>query len=481
MSPKKRNAKILVVDDEIDMCRMLQRMLERVSTYSVITANDGFEAIKIISEWHPDVVITDVKMAGMDGLSLLRNIIKNEPFISVIVITGFATVEMAVEAVKLGAYDFIEKPFDNTKLMLAVERGVERTLLLKENEKLSSSLLQDQDSLGIIGNSLAIKKVRSLIRQIADTDETVLIRGESGTGKELAARAIHKLSKRGRRPLITVNCPAVPEHILESELFGYARGAFTGATHDKKGLFLEAEGSSILLDEIGDIPVSIQTKLLRVLQEKEIRPLGTTKDFKVNVRVIASTNRDLEQMISEGSFREDLFFRLNVITVDMPPLRSIREDILVLAHHFLKKYAIKYNKNGISFSEDALICMTQKQWKGNVRELENVVKRAVLLNQTGTITVDDIGGKDEGDPCAPCGDAAMVHHLLSKPYNVAKKELVARFSVKYIEKLLSRTKGNVTEAAKLGGMERQALQRLLRRYGIKSSHFKEQNEGSSAT
>ena len=465
----KRNAKILVVDDEMEMCRMLQRMLGREG-YSVIVANDGMEAMKMVREWHPDCVVSDVKMVGMDGITLLKNILQDEPALSVILITGYGTIEMAVEAVKAGAYDFIEKPFDKTKILFAVKRGVERAMLLRENVRLSMSANEEDDDFGIIGESSAIARVRSLIRQIADCRETVLVRGESGTGKELAARAIHRLSSRGRRPLVTVNCPALPEHILESELFGYVKGAFTGADQQRKGLFLDADRSSILLDEIGDLPVTIQTKLLRVLQEKEIRPLGSNRNIKVDVRIISSTNRNLEEMIAEGSFREDLFFRLNVITVKMPALREIREDIPLLASSFLEKYSKKYEKEGLFFSDDALDLLMSREWKGNVRELKNLINRAVLLNRTGTIRASDLD--DESGFLSSVHPEIVASSLFSMPYSQAKQEVISSFSVRYIKRLLARTSGNVSEAARICGMERQGLQRLLRRYGINPSEFR---------
>ncbi len=465
-------SKLLVVDDEKDLCLMLKRLFERKGNYTVITSNSPFEALRLIKEWRPDVVITDVKMEGMSGIDLLKEIVKLKLVCSVIVITGYGTVEMAVEALKLGAYDFIEKPFDNTKVFHAVNRAVERTRLLRENERLTQAVKTEYDFYGIIGSSQPIQEVKALIRQVADSDETVLIRGESGTGKELAARAIHALSKRSKRQLISVNCAALPENILESELFGYAKGAFTGALNDKKGLFIEANRSSILLDEIGDMPVSLQTKLLRVLQEKEVRPLGSTRNVSIDVRVIASTNRDLEEAMADGSFREDLYYRLNVVTIYMPPLRNMKEDIPLLAHHFLKKFSIQFQKEGITFSEDSLICLTQNSWRGNIRELENTIKRAVLLNQTGKIEARDIICKQNNHGKGPCGDI-LFDELMSKSYSVAKKELITNFSIRYIENVLSRTKGNVTEAARISGMERQALQRLLRQYGIKSSHFKQ--------
>ncbi len=466
-----KEAKILIVDDEDDLCTMLKRLFERKGPYSVITSNSPFEALKIVKEWRPDVVVTDVKMDGMDGIELLKRIQDVDSYCSTIVISGFGTVEMAVDAIKLGAYDFLEKPFDNTKVLHTVKRAVERTRLLRENARLSQAVRTEYDFYGIVGSSPAIQEVKRLIEQVAASDETVLIQGESGTGKELAARAIHALSPRKKKRMITVNCAALPENILESELFGYEKGAFTGALQRKKGLFFEAQGSTILLDEIGDMPVSLQTKLLRVLQEKEIRPLGSTRDIPIDVRVIASTNQDLEEGINRGTFRADLYYRLNVVTITMPPLREMRGDIPILANHFLKKFAVQFQKEGLNFSEDALVCLSERAWRGNVRELENAIKRAVLLNESGLIEARDIVGTGGNNGAIPCGEGFM-DFLVNRPYGAAKKELVTRFSITYLKHVLNKTGGNVSEAARVSGMERQALQRLMRQYGIRSADFK---------
>ncbi len=303
---------------------------------------------------------------------------------------------------------------------------------------------------------------------MAVTDETILIRGETGTGKELAARTIHRLSTRADGPFITVNCPAIPESILESELFGYRKGAFTSATTDKKGLFEAADGGTIFLDEIGDIPASVQTKLLRVLQEKEFKPLGDTGNVKVDVRVIASTNQDLEAKIKSGDFRDDLYYRLNVITLRMPSLNERVDDIPLLANHFLKEYAVEYGKDITGFSPDAFDYLMKRNWKGNVRELQNLIKRAVIFAKDKRVTSAQLESPAYEDPCSD----EIVDELLNMDYKTAKQRLVERFSNQYIGRLLKKTGGNVTQAARLAGMERQALQQLMKRYGISSSDFK---------
>jgi transcriptional regulator with GAF, ATPase, and Fis domain len=310
--------------------------------------------------------------------------------------------------------------------------------------------------------------VSGLISRVADTDVTVLIRGESGTGKELAARALHGLSGRHPRPLITVNCPALPEQILESELFGYAKGAFSGAIHDKKGLFLEANGSTILLDEIGDLPIALQTKLLRVLQEKEIMPLGQTKTIRVDVRVLASTNQNLEEKIRQGLFREDLFYRLNVVTITMPPLRKRPEDILPLAQHFLAVFTREYDRGNLVFAPDAVPALVKRSWKGNVRELQNVIKRAILLADAGPISARQL--TEPGPEASPPGPIAET--LQGLHYNLAKQRLVEEFSAAYLANTLQQNSGNVTAAAQASGMNRQAFQKLMRRFGLVAEAFR---------
>ena len=351
----------ILVDDEPDMALMLRRLLSREENREVKAVFSPLEAVELVKTWAPHVVVADVKMPEMDGLELLATIRHLDPTISVIIITGYGTIDMAVQALKEGAYDFIEKPFDNDRMRHTVRRAVERTLLVRENDRLQKMAGSNGDVFyGMVGSSLPMKRVFELIMRVADTDATVLIRGESGTGKELVARAIHLLSSRRNKEMITVNCPALPEHILESELFGYVKGAFTGANRDKEGLFVTAHGSTLLLDEIADIPVSIQTKLLRVLQEGEVRPLGATKSIPVDVRILASTNQNLEEKIARGEFREDLFYRLNIVTINLPPLRERTEDIPLLAEHFLKK--LNQNSKKVNHRYQPFIDLKKKRF-----------------------------------------------------------------------------------------------------------------------
>ncbi|HFB83606.1 MAG TPA: sigma-54-dependent Fis family transcriptional regulator [Thermodesulfatator sp.] len=444
---------VVIIDDDQDFARLLERVIKRGVSCRTKAFTDGRSAIGFIKREAPEVVVTDVRLPDIDGFAILEATKKSSPLSTIILITGYGTIEMAVEALKQGAYDFIPKPFDNDRVIHAVEKALERTHLLRENVHLKSCLRSFSQG-DFIGRSPRLRRVISLIEKIAPTDVTVLIRGESGTGKELAARAIHRLSPRAERDLIVVNCPAVPEHILESELFGYRKGAFTGATRDKKGLFEMAHGSTILLDEIGDISPTLQTKLLRVLQEKEIHPLGATKPIKVDVRVLASTNQDLEAKIKQGLFREDLFYRLNVVTIQMPSLAEISEDIPLLARHFLEIFGREYGREELEFSPEALKYLLSRPWPGNVRELQNVIRRAVLLTQANVITPADLDPESE----PPLEDQAG--GLL--PYHEAKARVMERFVRDYVRQALELAGGNVSKAARLAGLRRQVFQRLMR-------------------
>jgi DNA-binding NtrC family response regulator len=472
MEQSAKEKKVLVVDDERDMLLLLRKVMTRKCGCMVKMADSGDAALTMVESWMPDVVLTDIKMPGMDGLEFLRRLGRYDPTITTIIMTGYGTIEMAVQALKEGAYDFFEKPFDNDQIIHAVSRAIERTMLLRENLQLHHRLTEQKDVTGFIGRSRKLNQVLDLLKRLAPSRATVLIRGESGTGKELAARALHFMSKRAKQPMVTVNCPALPEHILESELFGYRKGAFTGADRDKEGLFLKASGSTILLDEIADIPVSIQTKLLRVLQEKEIQPLGQTKTYPVDVRILASTNQDLEGKIERGEFREDLFYRLNVMTVTMPSLSEMINDVPLLAQHFLEMYSKEHDRSDLEFAPESLQCLMRRVWKGNVRELENTINRAVLLCDSNKISPSDLmtdessAGNGEG---TPMNNQTCFLHL---PYKKAKEEVLSFFTSTYLKAALTASKGNVSAAARQCGMERQAFQRLMRRHEIQSREFR---------
>jgi len=468
--------RILIVDDEPDMLNFLAKMLAKKGCWIVETAASAEEALEKVQVEPPDAVLTDIKMPGMDGLAFLQRMGTIDPAVTTILMTGHGTIEMAVQALKDGAYDFVEKPFDNERILRTVGRAIERTRLLRENVQLQHRLSGQGNLYGFIGRSRRLLQAVELLRRVAQSSITVLIRGESGTGKELAAKALHAMSPRASRPMITVNCPALPEHILESELFGYRKGAFTGADRDKTGLFIEADGSTILLDEIADIPVSVQTKLLRVLQEKEVQPLGQNRTFNVDVRVIASTNQDLEAKIRRGEFREDLFYRLNVMPVTMPNLAAMAGDIPLLAQHFLERYSREHGRDNLEFSAEALQSLMQHPWPGNVRELQNTINRAVLLCEQAVIEVGDLWDVPEGLSARPnddmVADAINTAACSQLPYREAKNLLLHRFNAVYLAQALKAAGGNVTAAARACGMERQAFQRLLRRYDIESRSFR---------
>ncbi|MDR3089553.1 MAG: sigma-54 dependent transcriptional regulator [Desulfobulbaceae bacterium] len=462
--------RVLVVDDEPDMLALLTRLLEKKCGYETRRATNADKAMEQISFWRPDVVLTDIRMPGIDGMDFFRRLKEIDPTITVIIMTGYGTVEMAVKAMKDGVFDFFEKPFDNDQIVFAVSRAMEHTELLREQRRFRELQHQMAGSFefhGFIGSSPKLLQMQDLLRRIAPSCMTVLIRGESGTGKELAARALHAMSNRAERRMVIVNCPALPEHILESELFGYARGAFTGAERDKDGLFLEANGSTILLDEVADIPISIQTKLLRVLQEKEIQPLGQNRAYEVDVRVISSTNQDIEAKIARGEFREDLFYRLNVMTVTMPHIEEIRADIPLLINHFLKRYRAEHGRPDLELSEEALHALAHHHFRGNVRELQNVINRAVLLGSGKKIRKKDLM-LDDAAAVAGAASPVFFEQLHTLPYSEAKETMMREFTRSFFSEHLRQSGGNITAAARRCGMERQALQRLLRRYQIAS-------------
>jgi DNA-binding NtrC family response regulator len=459
--------RLLVVDDEVDMLRLLQRSIRQDLACEIDTAASATEALRLLETKNYDLALVDIRMPGMDGLELLERVKQINPWLTVVMMTAHGVVELAVKSIKKGAYDFITKPFDHEELIHLLRKALERSQLLRENLNLQRRIKRTDPFENLVGSSPAMQRVYQTIQMIAKTDVTVLITGESGTGKDLAARAIHTLSNRCDQPYVTVNCPTLPENILESELFGYKKGAFTDASSDKIGLFEEARDGTIYLDEIGDITSAIQTKLLRVLQEKEIKPLGQTKSIKVDVRVIASTNRDLREKIRQQEFREDLFYRLNVLTVQMPPLREHKEDIPLLAEHFLKYYCEEFGKPPKSLSSELMDLLLRRNWEGNVRELENIINRAILLSTGDVIKPHEIGWT-AGLP----DNCAVGNEIHGMPYKEAKGEVLRHFHAQYLGELLRRNNGNVTHSARECGLERQALQQILRRYGLRSQDFR---------
>jgi DNA-binding NtrC family response regulator len=461
---------LLIVDDEPDMLTLLKRSLEPELGCRVDTASSGEAALEMIRAADYDLVLADIKMPGISGLEVLDQVKADRgEEITVVMMTAYGHIEMAVEAMKRGAYDFITKPFDHDALVMRLEKAFERSHLLKENLRLHHECSSTDMFQELVGKSQQMQRVYETIRMVAKNDLTVLITGESGTGKDLTARAVHALSNRSKRPFIAVNCPTVPEHILESELFGYKKGAFTHATRDKKGLFQEAHSGTIFLDEIGDITPTIQTKLLRVLQEKEIKPLGDSLPIQVDVRIIASTNQPLAEKIKAGDFREDFFYRLNVLPIRLPPLRERCEDIPLIANHLLEKHCTKLGKATKRFSVELMDILISRRWEGNVREMENMIIQGILFSATDEITPKDVGiGRK---PPAP--PLAEISPLLDLPYKEAKESNLKAFNAAYIGHLLTLRKGNVTQAAKDCGLERQALQQIMRRYGITAEPYRQ--------
>ncbi len=377
--------KILVVDDERSMRDFLSIMLKKAG-YDVTTAADGDEAVKILHKDIFDLVITDLKMPKVDGLQVLKTVKELSPDTVVIVITAFASTETTVEAMKEGAYDYITKPFQNDEMKIRIKKALEKRRLSAENILLKKQLKDRAVFDNIVGKSEKMEKVFELVRKVSDSMSNILIYGDSGTGKELIARAIHFNSRKKDKPFVTINCGALPEGLLESELFGHMKGSFTGAVFNKEGLFEVANGGTIFLDEVGETSPAIQVKLLRVLQDKEFKRVGGTKEIKVDVRIITATNRDLSKAVSEGKFREDLYYRLNVIPITLPPLRERTDDIPLLADHFLNKFNKALNKNVKGFSQTTMELFRNYEWRGNVRELENVIERAVALSNSEIIT-----------------------------------------------------------------------------------------------
>ncbi len=450
-------AEILLVDDEKSVRTTLALMLQRVG-YKVEEAVNGEAALQRLKEQYYDLVITDLKMTPVDGMEVLRHVKNNNGSTEVVVMTAFSTVETGVEAMKLGAYDYIQKPFDKDEFLILVNKALERKELIREVEHLQNELREKYRFENIIGNSNPMMKVLSMVSKVAKTDSTVLITGDSGTGKELIAKATHLNSRRKNRAFITINCGALPENLQESELFGHVRGAFTGAIKDKRGLFQEANGGTLFLDEIGETALSTQVKLLRFLQDGEIRRVGENEPLFVDVRMIAATNKDLKKLIEEGRFREDLFYRLNVIPIHLPPLRERIDDIPLLVNHFLNVYAERTKKSNPAVSPEAMHYLKQYDWPGNVRELENVIERGLILAAKNTILPEDLPGsilEHEGKAAGPEPEV----------YSGGEQTL-EELEKKHILSTLDRYAWNQKKASDILGISTTTLWRKLKSYGI---------------
>ena len=458
--------RVLVADDKENMLKLFAKILG--SAYDLTTAPDGQRSISLIASQPFDVVVTDIRMPGADGFEVLQATKQHAPFTEVVMMTAYASVQKAVEAIREGAYDYIQKPFEPDDVSLVIARAVERKKLREQASNLQKELQSVFSFDNLLGKSPAMREVYGLIERASELDITVLVTGETGTGKELAARAMHHRSARRERRFVPVNCGALPPELVESELFGHAKGAFTGATAAKNGLFEEAQGGTIFLDEIGDLPLPVQVKLNRALQEREIRRVGENTPIKVDVRVIAATHRDLKAEVQAGRFREDLFYRLNVFPVRLPPLRERKEDIPVLAAHFLNKYAKAHQRQIEKVEPEALRALTGYSWPGNVRELENTVERAIAVSKGSNIGLPDLSAEVRGTQEGPL----PADLLVKMPYREAVDLARDRVSRDYLLALMREFYGNVTRAAERAGMERESLHRLLKRYGVRSDDFK---------
>lgn len=444
MKEKGKKEQILVVDDSPDTLELVKRNLESQG-YRIHTAPGAVEAIKILESSPVDLVITDLKMPEVDGLTLVRHIQENFKNTEVMMITGYPTIEGAVEAVKTGADEYLTKPFTDEELFAAVQRSLEKQRISKAADKPPSPPPESRH--GLIGESKAMQKVLIAIEKAASSSATILITGESGTGKELVARAIHYLSPRGSSPFVPINCGGIPESLLESELFGYMKGAFTGAMETRAGFFQTAEGGTIFLDEVSETSLIMQVKLLRVLQEKEIIMVGARQPQQVDIRIIAATNKDLLSLVNKAEFREDLYYRLNVLTIDIPPLREREEDILLLVKHFSAKFAIESGKSLPRFSEEALQVLKDYDWPGNVRELENVIQRLIIMTEGKTIGIPDL-------------PSLMRFSALR---GVSPNRTLAEVEAEHIRIVLASVNGNKTRASKILGITRKTLREKLKK------------------
>jgi DNA-binding NtrC family response regulator len=463
MEIKQRNIRILVIDDEEGMCLLLKNILSG-SGYKVKTLSSPVKVIPLLMKEHFDIIVSDIKMADFDGVSLLKEILRLKPDQPVIMITAYGSIENAVEAIKIGAYDYITKPFQTDQILHSVAKVIERLVLIEENRSLRDTLSTIQGSTkGVIGKSKVLFETLSYAKKIAASNINVLITGESGTGKEVIAKFIHLESDRCSQPFIPVQCGLIPHDLMESELFGHIKGSFTGAINDKKGLLEEGNGGTILLDEIGDINIDIQAKLLRLLQEREIRKVGETKTRIIDIRIISATNKDITELVQNKQFREDLYYRLKTVEINIPPLRQRKEDIPLLVEYFLNIYNTLYKKN-IMIEADCFKYLMSHNWPGNIRELRNVVETSATICDRGVIRTSDI---------------SYILFRETRDLNVMmtftemKRRVTRDFEIEYISQLLKKHKGNVAAAARDAGIDKKNLWELMKKHSLSADYFKE--------
>ena len=457
--------RLLIVDDEPDMLENCRRLLGRAG-YDCLTTSDPRQGLTLLESERPDLLLTDLKMPGVDGMALLRHARQLDPHMPVIIFTAFATIESAVAAVKDGAFDYLAKPFSVDQLRLAVDRALAQRRLALENLRLREQLQTTYGLENIVGRSPAMTQVFELVRKAARSEANILIVGESGTGKELIARAIHANSPRAAEAFVPVDCASLPENLLESELFGHEKGAFTGAVRTKPGLIEVAHRGTLFLDEIAELPASLQVKLLRALQEREIRRVGGTRQIEVDVRLVSATNRNLREAVASGQFREELYYRVNVIAIELPPLRERKGDVTLLVHTFLKKFARGRETPLRGFDPEAMRVLEAYPWPGNVRELQNIVERACALAEEETVTPRDLPDHLRAPlPAAPQISAPAGADL---PLKDAKADWLKQMETAYLQDLLRRHGGNVSQAARAAGIDRKTFHRLINKYKLQA-------------
>ncbi|MCL5935238.1 MAG: sigma-54 dependent transcriptional regulator [Firmicutes bacterium] len=457
-------AKVLIVDDEEGVCELLVDVLEDAG-FETVVAYNARDALKILENETPDTILLDIRLPDADGIQVMEEIKKVGVHVPVILMTAFGTTEIAIQAMRQGAHDYLNKPLNLDELLINVQKAVKMQQLVSEVASLREELESESDSVHeLIGQSRHMQDIYKIIGKVADSDITVLLQGESGTGKEVVARAVHNSSRRSSRPFIRINCATIPEHLMESELFGHEKGAFTGAVSQKPGRFELAHNGTVFLDEIGEMPLHTQVKLLHILQDKEFERVGSNKSIKVDVRILTATNRDLKRLVDEGKFREDLYYRINVVNIKLPPLRERREDIPLLFNHFLNKFSLKYNKRITGVSPGAMAVIENFNWPGNVRELKNICEQAVVMSRSPVILPDDLPIADKYGELLTGNDGSNLSVKINERRSL--KEIVAEVEKQVILKALNDHHWNRQETAKTLNLNRRSLYAKMKEYRL---------------